>query len=111
MLGEESQTGPDLPHALNGHTMTLWNNTVMVTGGNPGAFFNKKETWILDNEKWVPGPPLNQGRGYHAAATGTDRSTQEPFIAVTGGFGFFTLENSVEILWRGSTTWQLQQGM
>ena len=80
MLGEESQPGPALPHELFRHTMTLWNNSVMVTGGWPGR---KKETWILDNEKWVPGPPLNQGRSSHAAATGTDRSTQEPFIAVT----------------------------
>ena len=98
----ESKPGPSLRVALENHAMVLWNNSLMVIGGSAGG--DKKQTWVLSNNQWVPGSPLHQGRDLHAAAVGADRTTQEQFIAVTGGCNGDACDN-VEILWRGSTEW------
>ena len=63
-----------------------------------------------NNQEWITGPELKEGRRQHAAGLGTDTTTSEHYIAVTGGIGnslyYLGYLDSVEILFSGDTEWQ-----
>ena len=83
--------GPDLPMTLKGHAMVAINSTSsIVIGGYADGQYGDITTSTLfydHNEgEWITGPSLMQARAYHAAGIITDEVTDEPFVAVTGGF-------------------------
>ena len=90
--------GPDLPMALEYHAMVAINSTCsMVIGGNSDSAL----TFFYDHnqDEWINGPSLIQGRSKHASGIVTDEVTDEHFVTVTGG-GFPDLD-STEILQDG----------
>ena len=101
------------------HCADINRSSQVVTGilNSNSNFSNKNPkpskktfTYHEDNPEWIPGPNLNQRRIYHAAGLGRDTATNEPFIAVTGGWNGSmapgsTLD-SVELLYEGETKWQ-----
>jgi hypothetical protein len=90
--------GPDLPMALEYHAMVAINSTCsMVIGGNADSAL----TFFYDHndDEWINGPSLIQGRWNHASGIVTDEVTDEHFVTVTGG-GFPDLD-STEILQDG----------
>ena len=97
--------GPDLPMALEYHAMVAINSTCsMVIGGtNSGLTFfaDSALTFFYDHndDEWINGPSLIQGRWNHASGIVTDEVTDEHFVTVTGG-GFPDLD-STEILQDG----------
>ena len=60
-----------------------------------------------NNQEWITGPELKEGRRQHAAGLGTDTTTSEHYIAVTGGIGNSGYLDSVEILYMGDIEWQV----
>ena len=105
----ETMFGPDLPMTLMGHAMVAINSTCsMVIGGYADGQYGVLTTSTLFYDhsvgegEWITGPSLMQARAYHAVGIVTDEVTDEPFVAVTGGFyyGYLYLD-STEILQDG----------
>ena len=102
--------GPNLPQALINHAMVAINRTCsMVIGGMISTDYSALTFFYHHNEdEWITGSSLMQGRFEHAAGIVTDEVTDEPLVAVTGGRtggryysdGWFYL-NSTEILQDG----------
>ena len=83
-----TRSGPDLPMALEGHTILAINSSCsMVIGGMNRDTFDITSTFYYDNNNdvWTNGPNLNQGRYDHASGMIIDEFTNENFVAVTGG--------------------------
>ena len=97
--------GPDLPMALEDYAMVVINSTCsMVIGGRNSNDDDRASTFFYDHneEEWITGPSLMQGRVWHAAGIVTDDVTDEQYVAVTGGVGSGGLYlDSTEILQDG----------
>ena len=96
--------GPNLPMALRKHVMVVINSTCsMVIGGSVG--YEIASTFFYDRSEgegeWIDGPSLIRERYDHAAGIVTDEVTNEHFVVVTGGYGFFSFLDSTEILQDG----------
>ena len=83
----------------------------MLTGGrNVGGVLSKTFYYHEDNPEWIPGPEMKQARRLHAAGLGMDQATNDPYIAVTGGYEYtkynYKYFDSVELLYEGETEWQ-----
>ena len=102
-----STSGPDLPLAVYGHAIVAWtSSSFMLIGGYDGNYLAKTFYYHVEKpDEWIPGPELKQARRMHAAGLGMDRATNDPYIAVTGGYGGSYLD-SVELLYEGETEWQ-----
>ena len=102
-----STSGPDLPLAVKYHAIVAWtSSSFMLIGGYDGNHLAKTFYYHVDKpDEWIPGPELKQARHSHAAGLGMDRATNDPYIAVTGGWNSGTLD-SVELIYEGDTEWQ-----
>ena len=97
--------GPNLPMALAHHAMVAINSTCsMVIGGYDEEVEHSASTFYYDRSEgeWITGPILIQGRNRHAAGIVTDEVTDEHFVAVTGGYYYYSYNlDSTEILQDG----------
>ena len=86
--------GPDLPFNLHHHAMVAINRTCsMIIGGIGGSTAGSWSFFYDHNEEeWIPGPSLMQGRASPAAGIVTDEVTYEDFVAVTGGWDLYSTE-------------------
>ena len=101
-------SGPNLPYGVERHAAVAWNSTsFMLIGGSSSSSYYLSKTFYYhgDNPGWIPGPDMNQARFHHSAALGMDQATNDPYIAVTGGYKSGNLD-SVELLYEGETEWQ-----
>ena len=94
--------GPDLPMALFHHAMVAINSSCsMVIGGYSNDWSASTFFYDHNEDEWINGPSLIEGKENHAAGIVTDEVTDEHFVAVTGGSyysdGLFYLDSS-EIL-------------
>ena len=91
--------GPELPNGISGHAMiNLGNEKIMVIGGWTGFVSNQTFVYNHEYDTWSSGPSLNEARFDHAVGIVTDEATQEKFVVVTGGYNYFNILNSTEIL-------------
>ena len=100
----ETMLGPDLPMALGEHAMVAINSTCsMVIGGLSDYSGSSASTFFFDHneDEWINGPSLIQGRRFHAAGMVTNEESDEHFVAVTGGIGSGDSLDSTEILQDG----------
>ena len=100
----ETMLGPDLPMALGGHALVAINSTCsMVIGGLSDYSGSSASTFFFDHneDEWITGPSLIQGRRFHAAGMVTNEDSDEHFVAVTGGIGSDDSLDSTEILQDG----------
>ena len=100
----ETMLGPDLPMALGGHALVAINSTCsMVIGGLSDYSGSSASTFFFDHneDEWITGPSLIQGRRFHAAGMVTNEESDEHFVAVTGGIGSGDSLDSTEILQDG----------
>ena len=106
-IGAGSTSGPDLPLAIASHAIVAWtSSSFMLIGGDDENYLAKTFYYHVEKpDEWIPGPELKQERGWHAAGLGMDRATNDPYIAVTGGYKSGYLD-SVELLYEGETEWQ-----
>ena len=107
-ISSGSTSGPNLPYAVRYHAVVAWNSTsVMLIGGNRFSNSDLSKTFYYheNNLEWIPGPEMKQARKFHAAGLGMDQATNDPYIAVTGGYISGYLD-SVELLYEGETEWQ-----
>ena len=106
-ISSGSTSGPNLPYVVRYHAVVAWNSTSsMLIGGDSSGYESKTFYYHEDNPGWIPGPELKEVRGLHAAGLGMDQATNDPYIAVTGGFGSGQHLDSVELLYEGETEWQ-----
>ena len=91
---------------MYGHVITAMNSTTYAITGGLGSF-RKTFYYSENNQKWITGPELTDGRRQHAAGLGIDTTTSEHYIAVTGGIGNSGCLDSVEICYMGDTAWQI----
>ena len=85
---------------------------MIIIGHGDGHGSLRKTFYYSDNnQEWITGPELTEGRRHHAAGLGTDTTTSEQYIAVTGGIGnsvyYSGHLDSVEIFYAGDTEWQV----
>ena len=76
----------DMPNSQSRHCNVLLNNThIMITGGY--LYDSMSETLIFDlvNEKWSPGPSMNEKRSVHGCTKMI--LDGKPFLWVSGGWG------------------------
>ena len=106
-IGEGSYSGPDLPMKMYGHVITAMNSsTYIITGGGQDSLM-KTFYYSENNQEWITGPNVTEGRRQHAAGLGTDTATNQTYIAVTGGIGNSGYLDSVEILYMAGAEWQV----
>merc|ERR1712134_89366 len=55
---------PNLPQPLAGAACTIFNNKIVISGGDNGDY--KAEVWQLDGDEWVALPSLQNDRAGHA---------------------------------------------
>ena len=94
--------GPELPIALESHTMIVITDDLTLVIGGSSVGIEKSETFYFHHDKsqeqWSAGPKLQNGREKHAVGVVTDRITLKKLVVVTGGlFKGVTLKSS-EIL-------------
>ena len=98
--------GPELPIALDRHTMiNIGIDKTVVIGRGHTEYDTSAQTFIYNHNhgNWSYGPLLIQARCDHAAGIVTDEVTHETHKIVTGGYSGGYLK-STEILKGGSWT-------
>ena len=99
-LDQLSMKGPDLPFAINGHSMIQYDEkSIYIIGGRQNNSVWSKKTWIVDptNEfRITEGPSLNKARYDHRCAKMTVNG--RTILVVAGGYGNEGILDSVEIL-------------
>ena len=106
-IGKGSNSGPVLPVKMYGHVITAMNSTTyIITGGGQDSLM-KTFYYSENNQEWITGPNVTEGRRQHAAGLGTDTATNKTYIAVTGGIGNSGYLDSVEILYMAGAEWQV----
>ena len=90
--GLSSLPGPNLPIALTKHQIVSFNSNFgyvsMVIGGEQLSEMDASKLtyfFLHENQTWIEGPDLTQGRVNHAATVVTDPVTKEELVIVTGG--------------------------
>lgn len=102
--------GPDMPIALDGHSMVSLNSTTaMVIGGYSNGWSSKTFYFDLNSSFWTNGPELKSPREYHASAILTDSVTNIKYVIVAGGYKSDYL-SSVEVLEFSSSAQEWTQG-
>ena len=112
--------GPDLPVALDGHTITAINedDEYMLIGGGLSGQVQKSTyyhcntsnslSWLdynyYGNGPWLEGPDLKEARAYHTAGLIFDKGNHTQYTVVVGGWNGSPM-SSVEILKEGSNEW------
>ena len=92
--------GPELPLPLYAHCMVAINNTFsMVVGGLKSDDYVSGLTFFYHHQeqKWINGSNLLEGRMRHAAGIVNDTVTKETFVVVTGGNQYGKFMSSTEI--------------
>ena len=100
--------GPDLPVAINGHTITELkeDEQYMLIGGHSGQYHNFTYYYKTSNHKWQEGPDFKEARCYHTAGLIFDKVNHTQYTVVVGGMNKNDQElSSVEILKEGSNEW------
>ena len=104
-LDQLSMKGPDLPFAINGHSMIQYDEkSIYIIGGWQNESISRK-TWIVDPTnglKIKEGPSLNKARSSHGCAKMTING--RTVLVVAGGYTFGYLD-SVEILDPSNNVW------
>jgi hypothetical protein len=103
--------GPDLPVSITNHCVVNSDNVMkafIIGGIDHGVISNATHIFSFDDQTWQQGPPLTEGRIYHAC--GILKDGNDYIIVVAGGIRQFTGENfdlrSVELYNLGSgTSW------
>ena len=101
--------GPDLPVAVNGHTITATkeDEQYMLIGGDL-AWQAQKSTYYhynTSNGPWLEGPDLKEARIGHTAGLIFDKVNHTQYTVVVGGYNESHALRSVEILKEGSNEW------
>ena len=94
--------GPDLPNLLYGHCVVNSDDVMkaLITGGRTSGSSASNATHIFsfDDQTWQQGPPLTEGRYFHAC--GILKDGNDYIIVVAGGLddqGYQSMLNSVEL--------------
>ena len=103
--------GPDLPVALDSHTITEIkedeNELYMVIGGrHSGQYHNSTYYhYKTSNGPWLEGPDLKEARAGHTAGLIFDKVNHTQYTVVVGGHNGSHYLRSMEILKEGSNEW------
>ena len=95
--------GPDLPVTIEDHCVVNSDNVMkaFIIGGidyGYGVVSNATHIFSFDDQTWQQGPPLTEGRYFHAC--GILKDGNDYIIVVAGGLddqGYQSMLNSVEL--------------
>ena len=96
--------GPDLPDKIYNHCVVNSDNVMkaLITGGytSGGLVSSATHIFSFDDQTWQQGPPLTEGRYYHAC--GILKDGNDEIFVVAGGIGDSSYLSSVELYNLGS---------
>ena len=109
IINENGQVslGPNMPTALNDHTIATVNaSTLIISGGRTNGNNYTPLTWYFNHvtQKFQEGPSLMEGRSEHASGRVVDHETDENIVVVAGGWNGDGILDSTELLISGE--WQ-----